>query len=87
MEVVMCRENGNATRRSNARSFLSLKLRSLRPRAVMEQGEGESVASTPCVAETDGSYVIKEGDSVIFCINDEKYTFAEIKSDAYDAPP
>jgi len=33
-------------------------------------------------ASEDDGYTIKEGDSVIFCINDEKYSFVEVKPDA-----
>lgn len=56
----------------------------------MEEGQEPQVvppvavtATTTTTTELADDYTIKEGDSVIFCINEEKYTFAEIKTGAW----
>lgn len=50
------------------------------PTRIVEEGkEGLRVMHFD---EIEDPYTIKEGDSVILCINDEKYTFVDIKADA-----
>jgi len=47
-----------------------------------EQQLDEAPHTTTQEGTPEDGYTIKEGDSVIFCINDEKYSFVEVKPDA-----